>query len=105
MRPPSEQQAAPEIVELIADLLGSPPKAIRKREAGASNGFDVLISVPATASWWSTKARPLPDPLAPAVDRLKRSAEANQEQGLPRIVVLFLGGVGRGICEKPRAPQ
>lgn len=39
-------------------------------------------------------------PLAAAVHQLKHAAAADQEQGLPLIVVPYMGHVGRELCEK-----
>ena len=100
MKPPTEKQAASVMVDLLADLLGSSPKAIRLRAAGAAKGFDSLVSVPGHRFLVQYKSSASAGPLATAVDRLKRSAAADQEQSLPLMVVPYMGHVGRGLCEK-----
>ena len=100
MKPPTEKEAASEVVDLLAELLGSSPKAIRLREAGAANGYDYSLSASRYRFLVEYKNSASAGPLATAVDRLKRSAEARQVEGLPLLVVPFMGPVGRELCEK-----
>ena len=99
MKPPSEKQAAAEIVDLLADLLGSSPKKIRS-QAAAANGYDYSISAPGHRFLVEYKVSASAGPLAGAVDQLKKYAEANQDKGLPLIVVPFMGQVGRELCDR-----
>ena len=99
MKPPSEKQAVAEIVDLLADLLGSSPKKIRS-QAAAANGYDYSISVPGHRFLVEYKVSASAGPLAGAVDQLKKYADANQDKGLPLIVVPFMGQVGRELCDR-----
>ena len=66
MKPPTAKQAASEIIDLLADLLGSSPKAILMEEGHGSNRIDLSISVPGYR-WLaavSTKASASVGPLA-----------------------------------------
>ena len=99
MKPPSEKQAAAEIVDLLADLLDSSPKKIRS-QAAAANGYDYSISVPGHRFLVEYKVSASAGPLAGAVDQLKKYADAHQDKGLPLIVVPFMGQVGRELCDR-----
>ena len=99
MKPPSEKQAAAEIVELLADLLDSSPKKIRS-QAAAANGYDYSISVPGHRFLVEYKVSASAGPLAGAVDQLKKNADVHQDKGLPLIVVPFMGQVGRELCDR-----
>jgi hypothetical protein len=99
MKPPSEKQAAAEIVDVLADLLGSSPKKIRS-QAAAANGYDYSISVPDHRFLVKYKKSASAGPLAVAVDHLKKCVGGNQDKGLPLIVVPFMGQVGRELCDK-----
>jgi hypothetical protein len=98
MKPPSEKQAAAEIVDLLADLLDSSPKKIRSQ--AAANGYDYSISVPGHRFLVEYKVSASAGPLVGAVDQLKKYADANQDKGLPLIVVPFMGQVGRELCDR-----
>ena len=100
MKPPTEKQAASVIVELLADLLDSPPRAIRLREAGPSTGYDYSISAPGRRFLVEYKNSASVGPLATAIFRLKHAGEADQGGNLPLIVVPFMGQVGRDLCEQ-----
>ncbi len=99
MKPPAEKQAAAEIVDALADLLGSSPKKIRSQGAAAS-GFDYSISSPGQRFLVEYKTSASAAPLAGAVDQFKQHVGVKQQQGLPLIVVPFMGEVGRELCEK-----
>lgn len=100
MKPPTEKQAASEIVDLLADLFGSSTKAVRLREAATSNGYDYSISVPGHRFIVEYKNLASAGPLANSVDRLQQFAEGHPDGSLPLIVVPFMGQVGRELCEK-----
>ena len=99
MKPPSEKQAVAEIVDLLADLLDSSPKKIRS-QAAAANGYDYSISAPGHRFLVEYKVSASAGPLAGAVDQLKKYADANQDKGLPLIVVPYMGQVGRELCDR-----
>ena len=100
MKPPSEKQAAPEIADLLAELLGRRPKAIRLRPAAESNGYDYLISAPGHRFVVEYQRVASAGPLAEAVNRLKLSANTLPDSGQPLIVVPFMGEVGKEICDR-----
>jgi len=99
MKPPSEKQAAAEIVDLLADLLDTSPKKIRS-QAAAANGYDYSISAPGHRFLVEYKVSASAGPLAGAVDQFNKYADANQDKGLPLIVVPYMGQVGREVCER-----
>src|SRR6266704_6591033 len=98
MKPPTEKQAVSEITELLADLFGSSPRAIRL-QAGTSSSFDYSISLPGHRFLVEYKSSASAGSLAMAVERLKRYAEVHKAQGLPLVVVPFMGHVGQELCE------
>lgn len=100
MRPPTEKQAASRIVDLLADLFDGSMKAVRLREAGASNSYAYSISVPGHRFIVEYKNLASAGPLANSIDRLKQFVGAHPDGGLPLIVVPFMGQVGRDLCEK-----
>jgi hypothetical protein len=99
MKPPSEKQAAAEIVDALADLLGRSPKKICL-QAAAANGYDYSISAPDHRFLVEYNVSASGGPLAVAVDHLKKYFDANRDSGLPLIVVPFMGQVGRELCER-----
>ena len=99
MKPPSEKQAGSEIVEVLADVLGSPPKKIRS-QAATDGGYDYWISGPDYHFLVEYKVSASAGPLTVAVANLQKYVSANQDQGLPLIVVPFMGQVGRELCDK-----
>jgi hypothetical protein len=100
MKPPTEKQATSEIIDLLAELFDSPPKAIRLREPGALKPFDYSISLPGHCFLVEYKSSASAGQISLAVDQLKRHAEAVPGQGQPLMVVPFMGPVGRDICAK-----
>ena len=100
MKPPTEEQVASEIIDLFADLFGSSPKAVCVREAGASDGYDYLISVPDHRFLVEYKRSASLGPMTSAIDQLKRSSEGLRDNGLPLILVPYMGKLGRELCEK-----
>ena len=100
MKPPTEKQAAMEIVEILAEVFGSSPQAIRLLEVGARKRYDYSIFVAGfrfAAEYRSTASAGL---VATAIDGLKRSAEAIVDAALPLVVVPYMGQVGRQLCDE-----
>jgi hypothetical protein len=102
MKPPSEKQAASEIIELLADLFCSSPAAISVRHVGATERYDYVVSVPGHRFLAEYKSSASAGPMAAAIDGLKRCGESNAGAALPLIVVPFMGEVGQQICEQSR---
>jgi Transcriptional regulator, AbiEi antitoxin, Type IV TA system len=100
MKPPSEKQAAAEIADVLADVLGCGPKAIRLRPAADSKGYDYLISAPGHRFVVGYKRVASAGPLTEAMHRLKLSADNLQDRGQLLIVVPFMGEVGKEICDR-----
>jgi len=104
MKPPTEHQAAPEIIDLLAELFGiSPqasPQAIRLNSAARSAGYDYSIALPGHRLLAEYKNVASAGPLANALPQLKQAAEADPDGGLPLMVVPFMGEVGRKLCEE-----
>ena len=99
MKPPTEKQASPEIIDLLADFLDSSPKKIRSQIATA-NEYDYLITAPEHRFLVEYKASASAGPLAGTIDKLKKYADTHSTKGLPLIVVPFMGQVGRDLCNK-----
>ena len=100
MKPPTEKQAASEINDLLADLLGKSSKDVRLEDAGGSKAYDCSISLPGNRFLVEYKSSASVGALATAVDRLRKYAESHRGGGLPLMVVPFMGQVGRELCEK-----
>jgi hypothetical protein len=102
MNPPNERQAAPELLELLADLFSSSPPAIQVQHVGATKRYDYAIAVPGHRFMAEYKSNSSAGSVAAAIDGLKRSAEVGPEAALPLIIVPFMGAVGRQICDQAR---
>src|SRR6516164_3443107 len=100
MKPPSEKQAASELSELLAELLGVRPRAIRVDHVGATKGYDYAISAGGPRFMAEYKSNASTGAVAAAVDGLNRLAETRAIKGLPLVVVPFMGPVGRQICDQ-----
>jgi hypothetical protein len=100
MKPPTEKQAAPQIIDLLADLLGSSPKASFVEAQRGSNRIDLSVSVPGHRFFVEYKNSASTGPLAAALEQLKQYAIAHPSAGSPLIVVPFMGQVGRELCDK-----
>src|ERR1051326_1311993 len=99
MKPPSERQAASEIVDSLAELLGTRTKAIRFQPA-QSKGYDCLISAPGYRFIVEYKKVASAGPLADAINSLKLAVKALPDKAQALIVVPFMGDVGKVICER-----
>ena len=102
MKPPNEKQAASEIIDLLTDVFGSSPKAIKVQQVGAANRFDYAISIDCHRFIADYKNSASTASVAVAIDGLKRSAETNATAALPLIVVPYMGQVGRQLCDQAR---
>lgn len=98
MRPPSEKQALPRIVESLADLLGSAPERVRSQAAARDVGYDYAISLSGHRFLVKYKSSAAAGPLAGAIRDLSRVASAKREQRVPLVVVPFMGPVGQELC-------
>lgn len=101
MKPLTEKQAVPEIVELLADLFSS-AQAAKVRHVGATEGYDFAISVAGLRLIAEYKTNGSTASVVAAIDGLKRCVEANAKGALPLIVVPFMGQVGRQLCDHAR---
>jgi hypothetical protein len=102
MKPPNDKQAAPEISQLLADLFGSPPKAIQVKSVGAGRDYDYAIALPDRRILAAYQSNPSAGPVAAAIKRLQRAAEASAKEALALLVVPYMGPVGRRLCEEAR---
>ncbi len=102
MKPPNEKQAGSEIVNLLADLFCSPPKAIKIQHVGASERYDYAISVSDYRFMAEYKSHASTSAVASAIDGLERSAKTNPKAGRPLIIVPFMGQVGQQLCDQSR---
>jgi hypothetical protein len=100
MKPPIEREAAPEIIDALAELLGTPCSAIRLRAAGAHQGYD-YVAIAANHSFVvEYKALASPGPLADSVQRLKRAADTYPGGAVPLLVAPFLSPRCRELCHQ-----
>ena len=99
MQPPREQHAKQEIVDTLAEVLGRPPKTIRVRHGAGAGGCDFLISSPGHRFLVEYKNVASAGPLAPAIQQLRCYAQAARDNGVPLIVVPFMGPVGQRLCD------
>ncbi len=100
MKPPSEKQALPRIVESLADLLGSAPERVRSQAAAREVGYDYAISLPGHRFLVEYKSSAAAGPLAGAIQNLTRVRPAKREQRVPLVVVPFMGSVGQELCHR-----
>ena len=100
MKPPNENNAASEIIDLIAELLGCKSTAIRLHRHGESNDFDYLISTPGHRFIVEYKRVASAAPLANAADQLKIASKARSDGSIPLVAVPFMGQIGRDVCDR-----
>jgi hypothetical protein len=100
MKSPTEKQAAGEIVDLLGDLFGASPKAIRLRPVGAKKRYDYAISVPGQRFMAEYKSNAAAGSVSAAIDGLRRCADDDKSAGLPLLVVPFMGQVGQQLCDR-----
>lgn len=102
MKPPSEKQAVPGIVELLADMFSSPPEAIQVQPVGAREGYDFAISVTGHRFLTVYKSNASTGAVAAAIEGLNRCVKSNANAGFPLVVVPFMGQVGKQLCDHSR---
>ena len=101
MTPPRENDAAPEIVDTLAELLGQPLKDICVREAAGSRRRDLVVSTPGRCFVAEYKNVASAGPLAGAIRHLSEQAkEVRRKNTVPLMVVPFMGPVGERLCEE-----
>ena len=100
MKPPNQKQAASEIIDVLADLFGSAPKAIRLAKRRSRMATTIPSRCPATVSSCSTRIWLPPGHWPPLFTKSSNMPRPMQTEGLPLIVVPFMGPVGRDLCEK-----
>jgi hypothetical protein len=100
MKPPTEKQAASEIVELLVELFASPRTATNVQHAGATERYDFAISVAGYRFIAEYKSNASTGSVAAAINGLKHYVEVHVEGELPLIVVPFMGQVGRQLCDQ-----
>ena len=100
MKPPSEKQAASEVIEVLSELFGSSPEAIEVREVGASERYDYAILVDRRRLIAEYKSNASAGTVAAAIDGLKRSAGNGAGTALPLVIVPYMGQIGRQLCEQ-----
>lgn len=102
MKPPTERQAAPEIADQIAAIFETPEK-IRLEHVGAGQGvdagYDYAISAGGYEFLGEYKSSATAGVIKGAIQGLKRIEEESRVQGIPVIIVPYMGEVGRELCE------
>jgi hypothetical protein len=99
MKPPTEQQTAHEIIDVLADVCGCTPKAIQLRETAPAQSYDFSIDVPGHRFLAEYKMQDSAGQLANALQNLQQAVQAHPGEGRPLIVVPFLGPLGRKHCK------
>ena len=74
MKPPTEKQAASEIIEMLADLFCSSPKAIQVQQVGTTKRYDYAISVAGHRFMAEYKSNASAGPVAAAIDGARAEA-------------------------------
>jgi hypothetical protein len=100
MKPPNEREAAPEIIDALAELLGTPSSAIRLRAAAADQSYDYFAIAPNHSFVVEYKSLATPGPLADSVQRLKRAAGRYSVGTIPLLVAPFLSPRCRELCHQ-----
>lgn len=100
MKIPSEREAAPEIAQIVAELLGTPATAVKIQEASPKLGFDFRISVSKFRFAVEYTASPSVGPVSMAVSQLARCREKSVGKETPLVAVPFMGQVGRDVCAR-----
>jgi len=100
MKPPTEKQAASEIIELLADLFCSSPKAIQLKQVGATKRYDYAISVPGHRFMAEYKSNASARAMSTSIASLNSAADATANAGLPLIIVPHMGQLGQQLCDR-----
>jgi hypothetical protein len=100
MQPPREKHAGSQIAELLADLFGCPPAAVRVTHVGDAERYDYEIVGFGRRFVAKYKSSGSTGPVSAAIDSLKRFRADNPRAGLPLIVVPFMGPVGKQLCDR-----
>ena len=98
MKAPTETQAAPEIINALADLLGTPSGAVRLRAAEPREGFDYCITALGYTFVAEYKRVATPGPLAHAVQQLKQAVNSHPGS-IPLVAAPYLSPRGREYCD------
>jgi len=99
MKPPTEAQAVPQVVELLADLFARSPKTVRVRHAGAAEAYDYAIAVAGRRFIAQYKTNASAGSVAAAIDRLKRVGDTKPNGQNLLVIVPYMGEVGRRLCD------
>lgn len=99
MKPPTEAQAVPQIVELLADLFASSPKTVRAQHVGTAGGYDYAIAVPGQRFIAEYKSNSSAGSVAAAIDLLKRIDDTKSNGRHRLVIVPYMGDVGRALCD------
>jgi len=100
MRIPKQKDARGEVLEILADLLGTDRERAQHRKAGSSGASGDAVCIDDLAFLAEYRASASAGPVASAIERLKRRAELCDGQVIPLIIVPYMGQVGRELCEK-----
>ncbi|MFN0195720.1 MAG: hypothetical protein ACKVT0_03190 [Planctomycetaceae bacterium] len=101
MKLPTEQQAVPEIIDLLNELFNGSSKSVLLQQVGASGRYDYLISVPGYRFAAEYKSYASAGQLTNAIGQLKKYTEAYPHGGeLSLIIVPFMGPVGQRLCDE-----
>jgi hypothetical protein len=100
MKPPSEKQAIPEVVELLADLFGCSPLEIKVEHVRATERYCFAISAANHRFVAEYRSNAHGGSVSAAIDRINRCVETVADPAAPLIVVPYMGQVGRRLCDR-----
>ncbi|MCA9227762.1 MAG: hypothetical protein KDA47_19210 [Planctomycetales bacterium] len=98
MKPPTEAQAVPLVIDLLSDFLAIPPASVDVRSRGSSGDIGSAISVEGYQFISDYKPQVSAAAVSQAIESLQRSD--NPDGAIRLVVVPFMGDAGRGLCDR-----
>ncbi|MCA9223140.1 MAG: hypothetical protein KDA71_22635, partial [Planctomycetales bacterium] len=98
MKPPTEAQAVPLVIDLLSDFLAIPPASVDVRSRGSSGDIGSAISVAGYQFISDYKPQASAAAVSQAIESLQRSD--NPDGAIRLVVVPFMGDAGRGLCDR-----
>ena len=95
MRVPKQEQARGEVLQLLAELLGTDVHS----QAEHAEGLEGVLSLGDRAFLAEYRAAASASLISSAIARLRDDAKLHAPRAIPLIVVPYMGSVGRELCE------